>query len=184
MLRSTYSDYRPDDRKDYVALFASAIDEDQLVTWLAVNRGRRPASEEFHLERDVSSYGLVRNTWLEGSPHIFNGWREEAEGEAEIECLPLLKRRNFLHRSTLSARSMDRAYQENKRPLKARLFPIKTCIINLLPFKQTRHSLFIPVILQHVEMVIVANQLCKTVIADVPFKNPYNVIEAINASST
>src|SRR5690349_3055060 len=49
LLRSTHSDQRPDNRKDFVTLFTPNIHEQQFESWLSVNRGRRLALEEFHL---------------------------------------------------------------------------------------------------------------------------------------
>jgi dsRNA-specific ribonuclease len=187
ILRSTHSDRHPDDRKDFVTLFTPALNEDHFVTWLTANRGRRPATEELHLDRNTSSRGLVRSPLVGGSPHIFNRWQLSSNGAAsdiEVECFPLLKRRNFLNRMTLSLKSTDDvSNRENDSSLKVQLFAAKTCTVDLLPSEQAQLSLFTPAILQHVEVLIVADQLRKTVIKDVPFKDIHHVVTAISASS-
>jgi dsRNA-specific ribonuclease len=186
ILRSTHSDYKPDDRKDFVALFCPDVDQGELVTWLSKNGGRHSAEDEFHLHRDRSGRGFVRNTSLGGIPFIFNRWRLTSSAgveEVEVECLPLLKRRNFLHRATLSTRPIDTSDQGKESSSVARVFPMKTSTVDLLPFEQARLGLFIPAILQHVELLMVASVLCKTVLREVRFRDPYHPIEAICASS-
>lgn len=187
ILRSTHSDYKPDNRKDFVMLFCPDVDQGKLVTWLSTNGGRRSAEDEFHLHRDRPCRGLVRNTSLGGVPFIFNRWlvtsSAGAEEEVEVECLPLLKRRNFLHRGTLSTRPTDTSDQGKESSSVARVFPMKTSTVDLLPFEQARLGLFIPAILKHVELLMVASELCKTVLKEVRFRDLYHPIEAICASS-
>jgi hypothetical protein len=166
LLRSTHSDQRPDNRKDFVTLFTPNIHKQQFETWLSVNRGRRLALEEFHLNPRVSPRGLVRSSLYFGIPHIFHRWRaqpsEGAETQAEVECFPLPKRRNFLEAGTLSEKSTDlaRGKWSKNPPGEVRSFLAKTCTVDLLPIKQARFSLFIPAITQRIEVVMVANQLC------------------------
>jgi hypothetical protein len=150
ILRFTHSDYKPDDRKDFVALFCPDIDLGKLVTWLSTNKGRRLAEDEFHLHRDRPGRGLVRN------------------------------RRNFLHCGTLLTRPTDRSDQGKKSSPAALVFPMTTFTVNLLPFEQARLGLFIPAVLQHVELLMVASELCKTVLKEVRFRDPYHPIEAIH----
>jgi len=168
LLRSTHSDQRPDNRKDFVTLFTPNIHEQQFETWLSVNRGRRLALEEFHLNREVSPRGLVRSSLYFGVPHIFHRWRtpssDGAETEVEVECFALLKRRNFLEAGTLSEKVTGLASWSENSTREARSFPAKSCTIDFLPIEQARFSLFIPAITQHIEVLMVANQLCQTIL--------------------
>lgn len=190
LLRSTHSDYMSDDRKDFIALFVPEINEKEFVNWLKVNRGRRLALQQFHLDNPNHSLGLVRTSLLHGIPHIFHQWRtpadveETEEAEVQVECLPLTKRRNFLHSSTLSDKTVDLADGEIDIELRrARLFPANLCTFDLLPFEQAKFGLFIPSILQHVEVLLVATHLQQTVLKDAPFNDIQHVIEAITAPS-
>ncbi|KAH9203940.1 hypothetical protein DL95DRAFT_471937 [Leptodontidium sp. 2 PMI_412] len=159
-------------------------------TWLFANRGRRLALEEFYLNPAISPRGLVRSSLYFGIPHIFHRWRaqpsEGAETQVEVECFPLPKRRNFLEAGTLSEKSTDLArgeWSENP-PGEVRSFLAKTCTVDLLPIEQARFSLFIPAITQRIEVVMVAYQLCQTILKNVLFRDIHRVITAISASST
>ena len=188
LLRSTHSDQRPDNRKDFVALFTPNIHEQQFETWLSVNRGSRLALEEFHLNRGVSPRSFVRSSLYFGVPHIFHRWRtpssDGAETEVEVECFALPKRRNFLEAGTLSEKVTGLASWSEYSTREARSFPAKSCTIDFLPIEQARFSLFIPAITQHIEVLMVANQLCQTILKNVPFRDIHHVITAISASST
>jgi hypothetical protein len=144
------------------------VDQGKLITWLSTNGGRRSAEDEFHLYRDRPGRGLVRNTLLGGIPFIFNRWRVTSSAgvkkEIEVKYLPLLKRRNFLHRGTLLIRLIDTSDQGKESSSIVRVFFIKTSLIDFLSFKQARLGLFIPAILQHVELLMVASELCKIVL--------------------
>jgi dsRNA-specific ribonuclease len=188
LLRSTHSDYKTEHRMDFVALFAPDMENDQIATWLRANRGRRLALEEFQQDSETPPRGLVRSPLVGGIPHIFGRWRRSCadgtEAEVEVECSPLPRRRNFLHCGMLAERLIDVADEEkNSSPRKVRAFPARSCTVDLLPFELARFSLFIPAILQHMEVLMVADQLCQTVIKDVPFKDIHHVVAAISASS-
>jgi dsRNA-specific ribonuclease len=190
LLRPTHSDYMPNDRKDFIALFAPEMLKRGLENWLKANRGRRLALQQFHLDNAKHSLGLVRTSLLHGIPHIFHQWRTPTdvdqfdESEIHIECLPLARRRNFLRCTTLSDKAVDLGDEEiDNNPHRARLFPAHSCTIDLLPFEQAKFGLFIPSILQHVEVLMVANQLRQTILKDVHFDDIQHVVEAITAPS-
>jgi dsRNA-specific ribonuclease len=186
LVRSVHSDYMPDDRNDFVVLFTPEINQRELGDWLKVSRGRRLALQEFHLHRELPSLGLVRTSLLHGVPHIFHKWHTPTdfeEIEVQVECLPLTKRRNFLNRGTLSAKTVDPAEQIDESPQKVLLFPANSCTIDLLPFEDAKCGLFIPSILHQVEVVMVATQLQQTVLKNVLFNDIRHVVEAITASS-
>ena len=150
LLRSTHSDQRPDNRKDFVTLFTPNINEQQFEMWLSVNRGRRLALEEFYLNRETTPRGLVRSSLYFGVPHVFHRWRttssDGAETEVEVECFSLPKRRNFLEAGTLSEKSTDLTRGEWSGNLlgEARSFPAKSCTIDFLPIEHAQFSLFHP----------------------------------------
>ena len=188
LLRSTHSDYTPDDRNDFVTLVTPQIDEKEFTAWLKANRGRRLALQQFQLDPANYSLGFVRSPLLHGTPHIFHQWRmpppDVEEIEVQVECFPLIRRRNFLHRGTLSDKTIHFSEQESDNNSHAvRLFPANSCTIDLLPFEQAKVGLFIPSILQHIEVLMVANQLRQKILNDVPFKDIQHVVEAITASS-
>jgi dsRNA-specific ribonuclease len=186
LLWSTHSDYKSDDRKDFALLFTPSIIEDQLGNWLAKNRGRRSAQEEFRLNHESSPNGLVRSSLYYGAPHIFCRWHTNPldEADSEVECLPLPKRRNFLRRDRPPNNSIGSGDQETTESMrKSRMFPVSSCTIDLLPFEEARMSLFIPAITQHLEILLIASQLRQTVLKDVPLKGIGHVITAISASS-
>jgi dsRNA-specific ribonuclease len=186
MIRSTSSNSKPDDRKDFVVLFCPDVKVDHFATWLTANRGTRLALENYHSDHDKLPHGLVRSSLTYGTRYIFKRWCTPSNGAPEeiaVECSPLLRRRNFLLPGNLSGRSIDKSDHEDDSSAQVRTIPASACTIDLLPFEQARVSLFIPACLQHMEVLMVANQLHKTVLKDVPFKDINHVITAISASS-
>ena len=186
LLRSTHSDPKPEDRMDFVALFAPEMETDQFETWLLGNRGRRLALEEFQLKPETRSRGLVRSPLVFGVPHVFGRWRPSATvgTEIEVECSPLPRRRNFLHRGTLADASAGIADKQNNSSSQGvRAFPAESCTVDLLPLEHARFSLFIPTILRYLEVHMVAGELCQTVLKDVGFRDFDHVVTAISASS-
>jgi dsRNA-specific ribonuclease len=181
--QSTHSDYSTSEGTDFVVLFGPDIAVEQLPDWLAANRGRKNALDVFR-EGQTEVNGFIRASFLYGSPHIFCNWHtsvdSENENALEIECIPLLRRRNFEARNTLSNKStkLDTSDAARTHRLIAR-----DCTVDALGFNYARFSLLIPAILQHVEAYTVAYQLQKTVLARVGIKDARHIVTAITAPS-
>lgn len=179
--RSTHSDYRSDDRMDFIALFSPHLDESQLVGWSETNRGRVSAVEQYNVKS--KPLGFIRTPSLRGLPHIFYRWNvlNADHGEVEVACFPLPKRRYFLIRNTLSEKTSPHSRQAVSSKLQG--FPIADCTVDRLPFPYAQFNLFIPAILQHLEAVMTAEKLRKTILKDVLIKDTYHIVTAITAPS-
>jgi dsRNA-specific ribonuclease len=180
--RSTRSGYTNDDRIDFIALFSPLLDESQLAAWFETNRGRVSAVEQF--KSKSKPLGFIRTPSLRGSPHIFHRWNicnAEHGGEIEVQCIPLPRRRHFLVRNTLSKKTGPNSHQTISPKLHG--FPIEDCTVDRLPFPYAQFNLFIPAILQHLEALMNADKLRKTILKDVLIKDTYHIITAISAPS-
>lgn len=177
--RSAHSDYVLDDRTDFVALFCPVKEESQLADWCHANQGRVPALESYEAKEPV--LGFVRTPALQNSPHLFHGWqlsRTVDGSRVEVGCCPLPRRRHFRTRNTLSKNRLESAGSS-----KEQRFPIEDCTIDRLPFEYARFNLFIPAILQHLEVSIVANKLHTTILENVSIKDIHHFVTAITAPS-
>lgn len=182
--RSTHSDYSiDDDRLDFIALVTPHKDENQLASWCADTRGRVPALHKYRSKDSV--LGFIRTPpYHNNAPCVFHRWNVTDEGEesnVEIECIPLPKRRHFLSRNILSKSIEPGLDCAGSR--KYRSFPLKECTADRLPFQYAQFSLFISAILQHLEILMVANRLRETILKDVPIKDTRHIITAISAPS-
>ena len=188
LLRAMHSDHIAEDRTDFVVLFAPDVENDQLGTWLTANGGRRPALEDFLSASDMWSSVLVRSVLVSGTPHIFHRWLPndaiDSGAQVELECSALPRRRNFLYRGTLTDKSSNTANEASSiSARKVRAFPAESCTFDRLSLKHARFGIFVPAILQHIEVLMVADRLCQTVLKDVSFRNVDHAIAAISAPS-
>jgi len=181
LTRSTRSDYTTDDRVDFIALFSPDLEEHQLSNWYQENNGRVPAIERYVSQS--KQCGLIRSPTLQGVPHQFYGWHipvEETDSKLGVRCIPLTKKRNFLLSNNL-ARKISPSHGVS--PWKFQSFPIHDCTVDRLSFSYTRFSLFMQSILQQVRSFMTAEELCSTVLKDVPIKDITHIITAISAPS-
>lgn len=186
--RSVHSDRNPDNGNDFIALFIPSIDNGDITTWLGSNQGRRPAVDAFKAEPKVPCRGFVRTPLLYGRPYMFQRWCVQKtlpqENAIEVECLPLPRRRNFLHQATLSkGQVQQRTSNSQEASPKIERFPAQDVTVDLLAFEQARFGLFIPSILQHIEVRLVAEKLCTTILREVRFNDIKHVVTAISCPS-
>jgi len=182
--RCTHSDSTSEAPTDFIAIFSPGIPDEKLETWLTANRGRCGALEAFR-KQESSPWGFVRTPLRYNAPCIFHRWKilhsEQADAPLEIECLRLPRRRNFVAPATLSKNSTSS--QESLLSPRLEAFPAESCTVDLLPTNVARFSLFIPAILQHIEVLSVAHQVCENVLKDVHIKDIRHVVTAICAPS-
>ncbi|KAK3079663.1 hypothetical protein LTS18_004193 [Coniosporium uncinatum] len=182
--RCTHSDSTSEAPTDFIAIFSPGIPDEKLETWLTANRGRCEALEAFR-KQESSPWGFVRTPLRYNAPYIFHRWKvlhsEQADAALEIECLRLPRRRNFVAPATLSKNSTSS--QESLLSPRLEAFPAENCTVDLLPTNVARFSLFIPAILQHIEVLSVAHQVCENVLKDVHIKDIRHVVTAICAPS-
>jgi dsRNA-specific ribonuclease len=182
--RSTHSDSTSGAPTDFIAIFSPGIPDEKLATWLTANRGRCEALEAFR-KQESSPRGFVRTPLRYNAPYIFHRWKilrsEQADAALEVECLRLPRRRNFVAPATLSKNSTPS--EESLLSPRLEAFPAESCTVDLLPTNVARFSLFIPAILQHIEVLSVAHQVCANVLKDVHITDVRHVVTAICAPS-
>jgi hypothetical protein len=188
--RSVHSDRDPDPGDDFIALFTPKLETGDLMKWLESNQGRNPALDYFRAQPPISRWGFIRTPSLLDRPYIFQRWciqdMSPQEKMVEAECVQLPRRRNFLQEATLSKGLL--VHSESSKPKaaaspQAQRFPAQDATVDSLAFDQARFGLFIPSILQHVEVYLVAQKLCTTVLKAVLFSNVGLVIGAVSCPS-
>lgn len=185
--RSVHSDRYQDDPGDFIVLFTPGIEDRHLVKWLESNQGRISACDYFRREPLIPCRGFVRTPSLFGRPCIFQRWIvHEMPHELEVECAQLPRRRNFFHRATLSQDLLSRqeppGWQVATSPQNLQ-FPAEDATIDCLPFDQARFGLFIPGILRQVEVHLVAQKLCTTILSTLCFNDLGLVVTALSSPS-
>ena len=182
--RCTRSGYSiEDNRLDFIVLVAPHKDENELASWCMDTCGRIPASDKYQSKDSV--LGFIRTPpYHNNYPCVFHRWNVRGEGREsniEVECVPLPKRQHFLSRHTLSkSRGPELDFTSSGKP---QSFPLKDCTADRLPFQYARFSLFISAILQHLEILMIADRLRRTILEDVPIKDIRHIITAISAPS-
>ena len=136
--------------------------------------------------------GLIRNMSESGKPYIFEGFEYVQPSEENLEDLMiangheteqilhvrarrLWKRTNFLHKV--------HADMKRVRPSAPTLLPASFCRVDNLPFVYSQLGLFFPSIMHHIEISLVAEQLCDDILPSVGFTDSALVRTAISASA-
>ena len=181
--RSTRSDHTIDNRVDFVVLFGPDLEENQFSAWYESNKGRVPAHDQYIAR--TKPCGLIRSSTLQGVPHCFYRWcnsDEEMEGDIEVQCFPLTKRRNFLDSNSLSFQ-ISPFSSHGAHSSAPRSFSVQNCTIDRLPFQYAQFGLFMQAILQKIKSLMMAERLCLNVLKGVPIKNLQHIVAAISAPS-
>ncbi|OQU96383.1 hypothetical protein CLAIMM_02472 isoform 1 [Cladophialophora immunda] len=177
--RAVHSDRLPDRGNDFVALFTPNVEDGGVAKWLALNQARRLALD--HFSTDLPCRGFVRTPSLSGQPFIFRAWHVQVispqESIVEVECTALLRRRHFLHPATLSTGFPSDAEGRTQR------FPAKDATVDALDIMPALFGLFIPAVLQFLEVYLVAQELCTTVLRSVSVTNIGLVVTALSCPS-
>ena len=135
--------------------------------------------------------GLIRNMFESGKPYIFDGFEYSrlsqkipkssfatdiytTEEVLHVRVKPLWKRTDFLHKVHPGSKRLS------SEPI---LLPASTCEVDNLPFLYSQLGLFLPSITHHIEISLVAEQLCKDILRPVGITNPVLVRTAISASA-
>ena len=182
-------------RQDFVALFIPPDSRD-LKAWTAPFRGTTSA-ETLLGSIASANIGIVRDLKENGKPYTFRDvlrGRSQAVANTEdcimvvdgeiapavdyLEVARLSKRTDFLHILPLHD-------QETTVELGSRRFmslPMRNCEVDNLPFAYARFAMLVPSIMHQVEIGLVAEHLCKTLLSSVHFNDLSLVETAISAS--
>lgn len=137
---------------------------------------------------------------------------EDGDGEPakfELKCTRLPRRKNLIHANVLpseetietideappgdglgssgspdgSAAGPSPSPSSNTVSNKLIIFPASDCTVDKLPAREAIFGLFIPSILDHLEVALIAHELRQTILREVPFSSSRLVITAITAAS-
>lgn len=176
ILRSVYSRKMLEGRADIATPFVPCLENTRLQAWMTANDGTVSAAEAFEQRR--TSYGLVRNPSLYGSPQLFQAWG--ADGTLEVTPLP--RRRDFLHHYN-PVQAQGSLEQQNLTRTRTRLLPLERTTFDRLSLDNVEFALLVPSIIHHIEKSLIAAHLSRTILSSVCFCDLSIVVEAISASS-
>lgn len=173
---------------DFVATFAPAIDPDVCRAWRLRSEGCQRASEVHEICMDSCvEYGIVRYVPHGRAAYVFRDWaicevRVETDAASDEEAISVEK----LHvEATRWPRRMDLLHPVPPAQPKASISYLlaEHCEIDNLPLGYAQFAFCIPSILHRYEVYLIADELCKTILAPVQFRSLHLVITAISASS-
>ena len=199
LLESVFRNRLEHGRYDFIALFMPSDCMDHL-TWLSSYSGLIEA-EALRDQDLVREIGLVRDLSHSGKLHIFQSIRN-TEGYASqrrqcsesvpdcgiqldkansnqsnlIEVKALPKRTDFLH-------PVPSGNATSAKGSGLRWLPANECEVEKMPFRYSRFALFVPAILHKVQVAMIVESLCNTVLSPLQFQDLSLVTSAISASS-
>ena len=192
LLSSIYKTRMTLSQFDFIALFVTPNTKD-LGAWISSFLGTRQAGMLLDSTMASSDVGIVRDMTNYGTPYVFRGVSnrepdrlDDAEQSAMMvdskaatnDCLKvtkLSKRADFLH-------GPPSQNEKTVAGLGVKYLPADDCEVDNLPFTYSRFALFIPSIMHQIEIVFVAEHLCKTLLSPVHFTDLSLVITATSAS--
>ena len=170
LLESVFRSRIEQGRYDFIALFMPSNCIDHL-TWLSSYSGmiKAAALRDEDFGKDV---GLVRDLSHSEKLHVFTQLsRADPNQRQIIEVKRLPKRADFLH-----------PISSDKEP-GLHCLPANECEVAKLPFSYSRFALFIPAILYKVQVAMIVERLCNTILYPLQFQERSLVTSAISASS-
>ena len=189
MLHSIHRNRMQPNQFDFPLLFTPTENTRDLRIWLRMVQGTRCPEKDF-IHTSKKDFGLVRDKSQSGKAHVFHGFVHrqrtsdrsapmEVARELTDECLHLKvtqlpKRTDFLHRVPLD--------QKPKAGLGSVYLPAVNCEVDRLPFTYSQFAMFIPSIMHHVELGMVAEHLHHGMLSAVGFEEMNLVKTAITAS--
>lgn len=191
LLLAMYSSRMRSDRAGLTLRFEPVMSVADRHNWLAEVTGTRPAST-LHEDSSLDIYnGIIRDKINYGSRYLFHGieyQHKETEpvtnaghSDQTMELFPLLKvtklskRTDFLHRIKTSGEPSKTKVAEYLSPA--------TCTVDNLPFGYSRYATYIPCIMHHIEIGLITQHLCNSLLSSICFEDCQLVSIAITASS-
>jgi len=163
---------------EYIALFCPVVHS--LQAWIAESSGTIPAIHHFSRANDQLDCGLIRTRAQVGRAFIYDKQSSEQSCASEasqnmtlvVKSFP--KRRNFLYpvaeRNSISIATTA-----------AQTLPANECTVDRLPYQYALFAAFIPSIMHHMDIQLLAQELQSTVMRDARIHQTHLIIEAISA---
>ena len=194
LLRSVFGNRIDNQRTDFVAHFIPAKVQD-LSTWYKQHCGTMAAHSTIGRDLPNEYVGIVRELTRNRIPCIFVGIerlqppnasdqfdgakvssvQETVEEDVYVRVKRLPKRADFLHPVPIGGHDKPNSISE--------LLPAKNCSVDKLPFFYSRFGLFVPSILHKIEINIIAEDLCRTILPSVGFSDLSLVLTAISTTA-
>ena len=161
---------------DLVALIAPRMQHDDLVEWL------QRSSPSYKASSVVGScqVSLVRGPHPSNPPYVFHRWSTSDEANT-IQCERLPRRRNFLLPAAPQNRISASTPSQRAEGVRLETYLAEECTFDSLPLPLARVGLFMPVIIQHIEDLAIAESLMANVLEGLSFSNREHVLTAICA---
>ncbi|KAE8153394.1 ATP-dependent helicase dcl2 [Aspergillus avenaceus] len=172
--------------QDYVVLFSPDVVLGNLAGWLDGNVGYEPASQVYSRGDLFGVTGAIRDNLRGGEPFLFRKWTmSDIDGKPalKVECSPIPRRRNFLQPLTPGGVQCDGADDPEASSPKLHEAGAESCSVSRLPLSHGAFGLFIPIIVQQLENMLVEARLCNTILKDVGFARTRHVRTAITTPS-
>ena len=119
---------------------------------------------------------LPRQPPIEAVQNPYEDYSSVSAGTPHLSLLPFPRRSDFRHKLPIS-----------NQPPSAKTYsvvlPISRCTVADIPFQIVQFGRLIPSIMRQLEVILIANQLCQTLLKDVGIKNLDLIVTAISASS-
>lgn len=189
ILHSIYRNRMKPNQSDFPLLFIPAKGTEDLRVWLRMAKGTDVPKDCFS-PKSKELLSLVRDKTQNGMAHIFHAFEHrqrtpdlsaamEAVEEPTGDCLhlkvtKLSKRADFLHPIPLDAKA--------KQDSGFLYIPAEKCEIDRLPFAYSQFAMFIPSLMHHIEIAMVADNLCHGLLSPIEFEKIDLVKTAITAS--
>ncbi|KKK18219.1 hypothetical protein AOCH_004535 [Aspergillus ochraceoroseus] len=172
---------------DFITLFSPDVPQPELVTWLDRNNGCEAALDVYSSARSRDLMGIVRDRSRYDELLLFRSWivsDANSSSGLELECDSFPKRRNLLQQQTLAVKRSEVSDDKvPEPPTKKRIISADRCTIDKLPTTETIFGRFISVIVDRLEVALVAAKLCETTLQGIGFSDFQHVVTAITTPS-
>jgi dsRNA-specific ribonuclease len=173
LLRAVYGDKVSPERDDFPAIFAP-VNCDDLHVWLS-KRQQNPRQLDISSLRPREEWGLLRSRRIPGRSFFLRNFTDASQTtDTQVQVKVFPKRRDFLHAvANLDVISADETV---KHTLYA-----SECTMDVLEAKYSQFAAFIPCIMHRVDVNLLVDELCTTILRDLALKDTSLVLEAISS---
>ena len=156
-------------------------------SWVKSNSGFRSAVTLRADSPTGLQAGIIRDLLTGGTPYVFQGIEHrqiqetqvtsegDLESETSLRVVKISKRADFPH-----AIPRDQESYVSKTKVISCLSP-STCTVDNLPFTYAHAAMYIPSIMHHIEVALITEHLCNSLLSPVQFLDKHLVTIAITA---
>lgn len=175
---------------DFVTLFSPYIPASELGNWLSMNDKHTPATEVYSSGKPPLEMGFVHDHAHYDAPYIFLDWniveQEDGSPKVGLMCRPIPRRRNLMQRMAPAGSGNITEFadpEDQATASRVQSLPAEVCTFAKLPRAKALLGLFIPVVSDGLEKLLVVSRLRETILKDIGFETTRHVMTAISAPS-